>query len=202
MCRVPLAGLLVIAFLAIAFHVMPPATQAHAGSARAATPPHPAVKYMQATAAELLRAHRRASKKGFLRVLERRADVHAIAMYSLGRYQRQLPRNQRNLYIRGVKHFMAKYFADQSRTYRIRKAAIDPTPQRSGKDWLVRSQVELEDGSRYNVVWSLRKTRHGWRVLDAKVLGFSLSFLQRGLFYRFLNRRQGDVRALVMVLNR
>ena len=182
--------------------MMPATSPALAGSAKAAANPHPAVKYMQATAADLLRAHRAGTQKGFVRVLERRADVHGIAMTSLGRYQSELPRNQRALYIRGVKHFMAKYFARQSQKYRVKSASIDPTPQRSGEDWLVRSQVELTNGKRYNVTWRLRKTRHGWRVKDAKVLGFSLVYLQRGLFYKFLHRRRGDVRSLVMVLNR
>ncbi len=178
------------------------AHQARAGSARAATPVHPAVKYMQATAAELMRAQRKASAASFERVLARRADVHAIAMYSIGRYRDELSKKQSALYVRGVRRFMARYFANQAKKYVVKKAVIEQTPRQSGKDWFVRSKVTLKDGRSYTVVWKLRKTRAGWRVLDAKVMGFSLTFLQRGLFYQFLQRKNGDVGALVMALNR
>ncbi len=175
---------------------------ATAAEAKAATPLHPAVKYMQATAAELMRAQRRPSQGSFERVLARRADVHAIAMYSIGRYRGQLSKKQKSLYVRGVQRFMARYFADQAKKYIVKKAIIEQTPRQSGKDWLVRSRVTLKDGRSYTVVWKLRKTRVGWRVLDAKVMGFSLTFLQRGLFYKYLQRKKGDVGALVMALNR
>jgi len=39
-------------------------------------------------------------------------------------------------------------------------------------------------------------------VLDAKVLGFSLVYLQRGLFTSFVSKRNGNVGELVAALNR
>ena len=177
-------------------------TPARAGKAKAATPLHPAVKYMQSTAAELLRAQYRPTVKRFAGILARRADVHGIAMYSLGRYRQQLPKRQKALYVRGVHQFMARYFADQAHRYRVKKAIIEQTPRKEGDNWLVRSKVTLDTGSSYNVTWKLRKTRAGWRVMDVRVMGFSLTFLQRGLFYKFLQKKRGDVGALVMALNR
>ena len=173
-----------------------------AGSTKAARPLHPAVRYMKITAAELLRAQYHPSVKRFADILARRADVHAIAMYSLGRYQRQLPKRQQELYVRGVHQFMARYFADQAHRYHVKKAIIEQTPHKVGNDWLVRSKVTLDNGHSYNVTWKLNKTRLGWRVRDVKVMGFSLTFLQRGLFYKFLQKKNGDVGALVMALNR
>ena len=173
-----------------------------AGSAKAATPLHPTVKYMQATAAELMRVQNRPSARRFADVIRRRADVHAIAMYSLGRYKAQLPRKQKALYVKGVRQFMARYFADQARKYRVKKAVIEQTPRKDGDNWLVRSKVTLDTGQSYVVTWKLHRTRFGWRVVDVKVMGFSLSFLQRGLFYKFLQKKNGDVGALVMALNR
>ena len=175
---------------------------AHAASARAAEPLHPAVKYMQATAADLLNAQHKGTRQAFADVLRRRADVHAIAMYSLGRYSGRLGKQQKSQYVRGVHQFMARYFADQARKYRVKKAVIEEKPRQQGQDWLVRSRVWLTDGSSYTPTWKLRKTRFGWRVVDVKVMGFSLSFLQRGLFYKFLQRTKGNVHALVMALNR
>ena len=176
--------------------------QAEAASARAATPLHPSVKYMKATAVELLRAQKAPSVSKFADIIRRRADVQAIAMYSLGRYKAKLPRRQKALYVKGVQQFMARYFADQARKYYVKKAIIEQTPRKEGDNWLVRSKVTLDTGQSYVVTWKLRRTRFGWRVVDVKVMGFSLRFLQRGLFYQFLQKKNGDVGALVMALNR
>jgi len=176
--------------------------QAAAASAGAATPLHPSVKYMQATAAELLRAQRNPSARRFADIIRRRADVHAIAMYSLGRYKTRLPARQKALYVKGVQQFMARYFADQARKYHVKKAVIEQTPRKDGDNWLVRSKVTLDTGQSYMVTWKLHQTRFGWRVVDVNVMGFSLRFLQKGLFYRFLQKKNGDVSALVMALNR
>ena len=178
------------------------ALPAQAESRKQTAPLHPAVKYMQITAAELMKAQYRPSVKRFADIIGRRADVHAIAMYSLGRYQQQLSGKQKALYVRGVHQFMARYFADQAHRYRVKKAIIEQTPRKEGNHWLVRSKVTLTDGRSYNVTWKLNKTRAGWRVRDVKVMGFSLTFLQRGLFYKFLQKKNGDVGALVMALNR
>jgi len=175
---------------------------AKAASARASTGLHPAVRQLQVVASELLRAQQRGTIKSFSAVLARRADVPAIADYSLGRYKSALPKSKKALYYRGVRVFMARYFADQSRKYRIVKTAIDKTPRKEGKDMLVRSKVWLDSGATYTIVWRLRKTRLGWRINDVKVLGFSLSFLQRGIFYKYLHKKNGDVNALVAALNR
>ncbi len=171
-------------------------------AAEAREKPHPAVQYMQKAASELLHAQSVGTVKSFARVLERRADVPAIAMYALGRYKPKLPKSRHGLYYRGVKRFMARYFADQSRKYRIVKTAIEKQPRREGSDYLVRSKVWLASGSSYSVVWRLAKRRGGWRITDVKVLGFSLSFLQRGIFYKYLQKKNGDVNALVAALNR
>ena len=193
-CVMALAGALLAAPLL--------APAASAASARASTRVHPAVRYMQKAASDLLRAQQRGTTKSFAQVLARRADVPAIADYSLGRYRKALPRSKRPLYYRGVRTFMARYFADQSRKYRIVKTAIDQTPRKDGKDLLVNTKVWLASGATYTVVWRLTPRRKSWRITDVKVLGFSLSFLQRGIFYKYLKKKNGDVNALVAALNR
>ena len=193
-CVMALAGALLAAPLLV------PA--ASAASARASTRVHPAVRYMQKAASDLLRAQQRGTTKSFAQVLARRADVPAIADYALGRYKGALPRSRRPLYYRGVRTFMARYFASQSRKYRIVKTAIDQTPRKDGKDLLVNTKVWLASGSTYTVVWRLTRRRKSWRITDVKVLGFSLSFLQRGIFYKYLKKKNGDVNALVAALNR
>ena len=57
-------------------------------------------------------------------------------------------------------------------------------------------------GQSYTVVWRLGKRKGGFKVEDAKVMGFSLIYLQRGIFTSFLSKRNGDVAQLVTALNR
>lgn len=163
---------------------------------------HPAAKYMQKAAQSLMAAQRRGTISAFASAIQRHADVPSIAMYSLGTYRSELRKSKRSAYYRGVRTFMARYFTDQSRKYRVVDAEIDPDVRKTAKDFLVKTRVRLASGSKYNVIWRLKKRRSTYRIVDVKVLGFSLTYLQRGIFYAFLRKRDGDVNALVAALNR
>ena len=132
---------------------------------------------------------------------QRHADVPDIALYSLGQYKTRLPAGQRDLYYRGVATFMSRYFADQSREYRVAKYELGE-PRSDDKDVLISSKVFLITGAAYSVTWRLSPRGKGYKVTDAKVLGFSLVYMQRGLFTSFLSKRNGDIGQLVAALNR
>ena len=102
----------------------------------------------------------------------------------------------------GVATFMSRYFADQTRTYKVAKYEIGEPTVDDDKTILIPSKVFLMSGATYTVVWRLEWKGAGYKVTDAKVLGFSLVFLQRGIFVSYLSKRQGDVTALVTALNR
>jgi phospholipid transport system substrate-binding protein len=95
---------------------------------------------------------------------------------------------------------MSRYFADQSREYRIAKYELGEA-RTDNQDILISSKVYLLSGATYNVTWRLAWRGKGYKVTDAKVLGFSLVYLQRGLFTSFLSKRNGDVNQLVAILN-
>ncbi len=170
---------------------------------QSAAAPHPAAKYMQGVAAELIRAQKKGSISAFRKVLQRHADIDSIALYSLGRYKPNLQNSKRSAYYRGVREFMARYFADQSRKYRVKKAVIhEKVRTDSSGHFLVGSTVTLTSGTSYNVTWQISHQRGRYKVNDVTVLGFSMTFLQRGIFYRYLSKRNGDVNALIAALNR
>ncbi|MGL6180936.1 MAG: ABC transporter substrate-binding protein, partial [Aestuariivirga sp.] len=60
----------------------------------------------------------------------------------------------------------------------------------------------LLSGQSYTVVWRLSKNGSRYKVRDAKVLGFSMVYMQRGLFTSFISKRNGDVEQLVAALTR
>jgi phospholipid transport system substrate-binding protein len=161
----------------------------------------PALTYMKKVAKDMLNAHRQGTVAAFKRAIQRHADVPAIADYSLGQYKPKLAAAQKQAYYAGAVSFMSRYFADQSRDYTVSKYEIGKAEE-DGKDISVQTKVFLMSGQSYTVVWKLVKKGSGYKVADAKVMGFSLIYLQRGIFTSYLSKRNGDVAQLVAALNR
>lgn len=168
----------------------------------AAAKDHPSITYMKQVGKDMLAAHRQGTTASFMRAIQRHADVPEIALYSLGQYKEKLPNSERQKYYRGVATFMSRYFADQSREYPVAKYEIGEAVVNDDKDILVTSKVYLLSGQVYTVSWRLVWRGKGYKVSDAKVLGFSLVYLQRGIFQSYLSKRNGDVKQLVAALNR
>jgi ABC-type transporter MlaC component len=171
------------------------------GASAARSADHAALVYMRQVAKDLLAANRQGTVASFLRAIQRHADIPEIALYSLGQYKARLPAGQREKYYRGVATFMSRYFADQSREYRVAKYDLGEV-RSDNKDVLIPSRVQLLSGATYTVTWRLSPRGKGYKVTDAKVLGFSLVYMQRGLFTSFLSKRNGDINQLVAALNR
>ena len=163
---------------------------------------HPSITYMKRVARDMLNANRQGTVASFRSAIQRHADIAGIADYSLGQYLTKLPRGQKSRYYEGVSTFMARYFADQSREYRVAKYEIGEATADDNKEVLIDTRVYLLSGDTYTVVWRLGWRRGRYKVLDAKVLGFSLVYLQRGIFTSFIGKRNGNVGELVAALNR
>ncbi len=163
---------------------------------------HPSVAYMKKVAKDMLNAHRQGTVASFKRAIQRHADVASIADYSLGQYRSKLPAGQKERYYGGVATFMARYFADQSREYPIAKYEIGEAKATEGKDVQINTKVFLLNGQTYTVVFNLGWSGGRYKVTDVKVLGFSLVYLQRGIFTSFVSKRNGNVGELVAALNR
>ncbi|MGE0239867.1 MAG: ABC transporter substrate-binding protein [Parvibaculaceae bacterium] len=160
---------------------------------------HPTVAFMKKVGRELLEAHRQGTVAAFLSVIQRYADVPEIALYSLGQYKANLGSAQRPRYFRGVAIFMSRYFADQSREYPIAKyEVVEATGD--GNDVMVASRIYLMSGKTYNVTWRVVWRNKAYKVADVKVLGFSMIYMQRGIFTSYLSKRRGDLLQLMNAL--
>jgi phospholipid transport system substrate-binding protein len=160
---------------------------------------HPSVTFMKKVGRDLLEAHRQGTVAAFLSVIERYADVPQIALYSLGQYKANLGAAQRPRYFHGVAVFMSRYFADQSREYRVAKYEVGEATG-DGTDMMVSSRIYLMSGQTYNVTWRVVSRGKTFKVADAKVLGFSLVYMQRGIFTSYLSKRRGDLLQLMNAL--
>lgn len=160
------------------------------------------IAYMKRAAEDLFAAHKQGTVSAFLPPVERYADIASIGNYSLGQYAAQLPASQRDIYYKGVALFIARYFADQTRYYRIAKWDLGEPRNDSNGDVLINTRVTLITGSNYNVVWRLTPKGNSYKITDVTVIGFSLVYFQRGLFVSYIREHKGDVGQLVAVLNR
>ena len=163
---------------------------------------HPSIAFMRRFGKDMLAAHRLGTVNKFADVIDAYSDVAGISNYSLGQYKPKLRADQRDRYYRGVVTFMARYFAEQSREYRVAKYEIGEATVDDNKDVIVASKIYLLSGQTYNVRWKLNWNGGRYKVADVRVLGFSLTYLQRGLFTSYISKRKGDVNQLVAVLTR
>lgn len=164
---------------------------------------HPAMVFVKKATDDLFNAHKQGTVQAFLPAIQRNADVPYIGDYSLGQYLPKLPASLRESYYRGVALFMSRYFAEQTRTYRVAKWEVGEGVDGTDPDTaIVNTRVTLLSGSAYDVSWTVAKRKGGWKFIDAKVMIFSLTFAQRGLFVSYLQKHNGDVTQLVTVLNR
>jgi phospholipid transport system substrate-binding protein len=163
---------------------------------------HPSIAFMNKFGKDMLAAHRQGTVDRFASVIQNYSDVAGISNYSLGQYKPKLREGERSRYYRGVVTFMARYFAEQSREYRVAKYEIGEATVDENKNVAVASRVYLLSGQTYNVSWQLVWNGGQYKISDVKVLGFSLTYLQRGLFTSFISKRKGDINQLIVALNR
>ena len=161
---------------------------------------HPSVVFMNQVGRDMLHAHRQGTVSAFLRVIQRNADVPGISNYLLGEYE--MPKASQASYERGVATFISRYFAEQSRKYPIAKFEIGEATLGENKEIFVNSKVYLMSGQDYNVTWHVSWIDGRYKVIDAKVLGFSLTYWERSDFTQFLKKNNGDVKVLLAALNR
>ena len=175
-----------------------------ANAAHAATLPekHPAMAFVRKATEELFNAHKQGTVQAFLPAIKGNADIAYIGDYSLGQYEPKLPKNLRDSYYDGVALFMARYFADQTRTYRVAKWDVGQGVEGENGNFIINSRVTLLTGTAYDVSWTVAPRGKGFKFIDAQVMIFSLTFAQRGLFVSYLQKHDGNVEQLVTVLNR
>lgn len=160
-----------------------------------------AVNFMNQLRGPLLQAARTASSKQFMQIIQARADVTGIALYSLGSFKNGLERSHRTRYYLGVARYMARYFSLMSQEYRVSDAKIVGKSWKDGDSTYVDSKVNLESGENYTVRWELKQRGGSFKVVNVRVLGFWLAYFQRLQFEEFIRKRGGSVNALVAALS-
>jgi len=162
----------------------------------------PAVQFVQRMANELHVAARARSPQLISSVIQRYGDVNYIGSYSLGNYRAQLTANDRPMYHSGITKFLGRYAATEAPKYPVASYQIISPSIQGANGTMVDSRITLRDGSTYDVRWLLTKYGNTYRVRDAMVYGFWMTPFLKKLFEDYVGENGGNVKALVVVLNR
>jgi len=136
--------------------------------------------------------------KKFERLLSRQANMNSVALFSLGRYRKELPANLKLRYQKLVKAYIAGlfvyYLGDfKSRTLKIRGS------RKSGRSVIVDSRISYS-GSSKKVLWRVYSSGGQHRVTDVNIRGVWLSIQMRQKFTQLLKRKKGDFNTLIAFL--
>jgi phospholipid transport system substrate-binding protein len=162
----------------------------------------PAVVFMAQVGRELMAAARTHSEGAMSGVIERHADLTQIGLYSLGEYRTRLPHEERPSYFSGMARFIGRYAAAESPKYQVARVEWSDQTTRSASGVMVDSRIVLADGTSYDVRWAVSKYGNTYKVRDASVLGFSMTWLLKDFFEAYIAKNGGDPRALTAALNR
>lgn len=169
-----------------------------AAGARADSP----AAYMQRVQNELMYAQRQGGVSAYANVLRRHMDVPNIGLTALGPHARTLPKADRPAYYEGMINFIAKYAAKEGPKYIVTSAVVTGQGPGDAGGTNVDSHITLSDGSGYDIRWLVMKTKSGYKVRDAQVVGFWMTSFLDDLFQNYISENGNNPRALVLALSR
>ena len=168
----------------------------------AAAQQDPAVQYMDRVTRDLMAAQRTRSVQAMQLAISRHGDTQAIGLFALGDYRARLDPADREPYINGMVKFIGRYAATEAPKYPVAKVTFAPESRKAKYGITVDSTITLQDGTTYEIAWLLMKYGSIYRVRDAQALGFWMSPFLKKLFEDYVGQNNGNVKALVGVLQR
>lgn len=161
-----------------------------------------AVLYMERVAKDMMAAARTNSPAALNAVITRHADLSGIGLYALGDSRPKLDPADKSAYLAGMTRFIARYTAAEAPKYPVAKVSFVQESRQAKYGVTVDSTVTLQDGTSYDVAWLLVGGGNSYRVRDAQVLNFWMTPFLKKLFEDYIAQNNGNVKALVAVLQR
>ena len=135
------------------------------------------------------------------KIMKRRANLPLIAQFCAGRSWREMNRDQRQRYVQAFEHYIsvtyARRFNDFSGTPEI---TLGRTVDAGRKGILVESPIAMPDGKRYMLEWLVSDRAGPVAIVDLVIERVSLAATQRDEIGAMLDKRGGDVDALIKAL--
>jgi phospholipid transport system substrate-binding protein len=161
-----------------------------------------AVAYMDKASKEIIAASRTRSLATLQSAIMRHSDLGYMGGIGLGDYRDKLPPNDKQSYYTGMTRFMAKYALSESQKYQVSHLTFQPVGRPAKYGLMVDSTVHMRDGSSYDVQWMLNKTGGSYKIRDAQILTFWMTPQLQRLFTNYIGENGGNVKALLVALNR
>ena len=130
-------------------------------------------------------------------------DVPAIARFTMGRYWRQASEQQRAEFKKLFRGYVAYSVADRIKALAgasIKVQKVVPVKASKAKDVLVICRIEIRQGRSLAVVWRVRKTEAGPRLVDVIVDGISMAVVQREEFASVIRAQDGNIGSFLTAL--
>jgi len=135
----------------------------------------------------------------FKSIFLRNADINTIGRFTLGRYSRAIKSSERGEYHRLLSRFIVKVFISRMRGTKSTGLQIRGTTERKkGRDYLVKSLVNVPSGAPIRVDWRIFRNKSGrLRLFDISIEGLWLAQEQRSIFVNIISRNNGKISALL-----
>jgi phospholipid transport system substrate-binding protein len=162
----------------------------------------PAVAYMDRAAKDIIAASRTRSLATLQSAIMRHADLGYMGGIGLGDYRDKLVPTDKQTYYTGMTRFMSKYALSEGQKYQVSHLTFQPGSRPAKYGLMVDSTVHMRDGSSYDVQWMLYKQPGGYKIRDAQILTFWMTPQLQRLFTNYIGENGGNVKALLIALNR
>ncbi len=127
-------------------------------------------------------------EKGFRDLLYEGFDVNFLARISLGRFVRQMTRDQFGEYMRLFPDYIVNKFANRIGEYTNQTIEVGEVVPAGRSDVYVRTSLLRPGTEPLAADWRVRKTKDGFRIVDVKVEGISMVISQRDEFAALIEK--------------
>lgn len=147
---------------------------------------------------QMLRAGKSGSSRAFHSLIRSHADVTAITTFALGKYNKSVPRADRNAVQKQVVVFMSKTMAQYGRKFKGDVIKIQRC-SKSGKGLKVDSLLVQPNRRTQKFIWKLNGSGR-YKIRDLSVQGVWLVPLMRTSFQKAIKNGGGKISALYSYL--
>ena len=143
-------------------------------------------------------ASRSTQEKQFKASFIRQADMATISRFTLGKYARTIKGSDRKKFQRLLSQFITKIFIGRMRGTNAKSIRISSTNERKkGRDYIVKSLIDLNSGAPIRVNWRVFKKSGRYRIFDISIEGLWLAQEQRSTFVSILSNNNGKIGPLL-----
>ncbi len=138
-------------------------------------------------------------EKQFRTAFLRNADINTIGRFTLGKYARKIKKSERREFNRLLGRFIVKVFIGRLKgTKSTGLQILGTTERKKGRDYLVKSLVNIPNDAPIRVNWRIFKNKSGrLRLFDISIEGLWLAQEQRSIFVNIISRNNGKISALL-----